>query len=434
MSILLKLIKWIAIIIILVIGIMFVFKLCPPPGPWASPPWCVDNSFEAVTYETAHEPGNLEQVKAVNMMDTWGRNYNFNMIEATWNNIESSFDRVSKIGAEEVYVHDFHMAEYGEDSSFTSLDYELVDEIFLNDLRDESISEEHVEELARAAHDKGMKLGIKHNIAFVDIGKYMGLTDIAGSVEEDYESFNSGHTAEWVNDFFDKWTNRLIAKGKMYEAAGVDIMGITPTWMGPTYEGQEELANTRWIELIGELRKVFTGDLHVIVDRFGFKDGNSGDENWLAYNYYQLADIVELDFYNFDPSYAVPEDATVEEMKIGWQKYLNDITRRSQAEGFKLSLMTSIFSTYDGINGGIVEYYDILGSALDGVEKDWDHQADAHQAMFEALENNNSIARVMIGGYWWDDAMDPKVKPGISFSPSPRNKPAEAVIEKWFRN
>lgn len=434
MSILLKLIKWIVIIVVLVIGIMFVFKLCPPPGPWMSPPWCVDNSFEAVEYETSFEAGNLSQIKSVDMSDTWGRNYNFNMIESTRNNIDSSFARLGNMGTEEVYVHDFHRAMYGEDSSFTSLDYTLEDEIFWNDMRDESMTKEDVENLVKAAHINNMKLGIKHNIAFVDIGKYMGLADIASSVNEDHADFNFGHTADWVNDFFDKWTARLVEKGKMYEAADVDIMSITPTWMGPTYKGQEELANARWKQLIADVKNVFSGELHVIVDRFGFKDGKNGEENWLTYDYYQLADIVELNFYNFEKEYNLSDNPSLEEMKVVWQKYLNDITRRSQKENFKLTLGTVIFSTENGINNGIIEFHDIVGNTIDYVRADWDAQAKAYQALFEVLEVDDSIGRIMVGGYWWDDAMDPKVKVKISFAPSIRNKPAEAVIEKWFIN
>ncbi|MFW0861992.1 MAG: hypothetical protein ACKKL6_00170 [Candidatus Komeilibacteria bacterium] len=434
MGIVFKFIKWIAIIVILVVGIMFVFKLCPPPGPWMSPPWCVDNSFEAIEYETTHEPGHLSQVKAVNMSDTWGRNYNFNMIENTRNNIDSSFARVAGLGAEEVYVNDFHMAKYEEDDNFTSLDYEIVDEIFLNDLRDEAMTEDDIDDLVKAAHDNGMKLGIKHNMAFVDIGKYIGLSDIAGSVQEDYANFNSGHTAEWINDFFDKWTVRLVKKAQMYDKYGVDIISITPTWMGPTFVGQEDLANTRWRELITELRNNFSGEIQTLVSYYGFVDGVDGQEDWSKYDYYQLADIVELDVYELPTKYGLIDNPSIDQMEKVWDKFFADTTKRSKAEGFKLTVMASIFSVPNALNNGIVEFYDIIGDALDGIVKDWDYQADAFQALFKSLENNEDIDRIIIGGYWWDDAMDPLVKPRISLSQSIRNKPAQAVVEKWFKN
>ena len=53
------------------------------------------------------------------------------------------------------------------------------------------------------------------------------------------------------------------------------------------------------------------------------------------------------------------------------------------------------------------------------------------QALFEAAQDEKYIERVNINGYWWDDAMDPKVKVRISLAPSIRNKPAEAVAIKW---
>lgn len=50
----------------------------------------------------------------------------------------------------------------------------------------------------------------------------------------------------------------------------------------------------------------------------------------------------------------------------------------------------------------------------------------------QAAENKPDLQSINFMLYWWDDAMDPDTaKTGISISSSPRNKPAEAVIEKW---
>jgi glutamate synthase (NADPH/NADH) small chain len=77
-----------------------------------------------------------------------------------------------RLGAEEVYVHDFHRAVFEGESSASSLNYQIQDEIFLNDFRDESIGIEDLKKLANSAHDRGLLLGIKHNMHFIDMSKY----------------------------------------------------------------------------------------------------------------------------------------------------------------------------------------------------------------------------------------------------------------------
>ena len=129
--------------------------------------------------------------------------------------------------------------------NFQSLNYEIVDEIFSNDMRDESMTFEDMQKLVTIAHQKGLKIGLKHNIAFVDIGKYIGSKDIQKEVDEDHKNFNSLHSEEWINDYFDKWEKRLVEKAILAQETGFDIFSIYPNWMQPTFTGNEELANQR---------------------------------------------------------------------------------------------------------------------------------------------------------------------------------------------
>src|SRR5210317_1385558 len=83
------------------IGTMYYFDICPPKGPWPTPPWCEKYEFVQPEYTLEFETGYINQIPAVNMSDTWGRNYNFGMLENTRKNIDSSFERVQALGAEE---------------------------------------------------------------------------------------------------------------------------------------------------------------------------------------------------------------------------------------------------------------------------------------------------------------------------------------------
>ena len=409
---------------------MFLFNLCPPDGPWPMPPWCGHKSFEPKFFETEYDAGILNKIISVNMADTWGRNYNFMMFENTKDNIEQSFDRASKF-AVEVYVHDFHRAVYeNSEENFQSLNYEIVDEIFSNDMRDESMTFEDMQKLVTIAHQKGLKIGLKHNIAFVDIGKYIGSKDIQKEVDEDHKNFNSLHSEEWINDYFDKWEKRLVEKAILAQETGFDIFSIYPNWMQPTFTGNEELANQRKKQLIKKVKEVFNGKISTTVDRYGFLHGNNGEEDWTKYDFYKDVDIIEFPFYNLFEEYKA-NDLSKEEIKQSFEIFFNDLETKANEKNINLTLMTTLFSYDDAINKGIIEYHDILNKDLKTVKSNYKHQENMLQALFEAAQDEKYIERVNINGYWWDDAMDPKVKVRISLAPSIRNKPAEAVAIKW---
>lgn len=419
----------------LIVGLMFTFKICPPQGPWPTPPWCQAKKFFRNSFEIKTETVALPQIKAINMFDTWGRNYNFGMLENTRQNITDSFDRVKVLGSSEVYVHDFHRAVYQGKADFNSTAYQIVDDIFLNDFRDEAMTQADLDGLAKSAHDRGLKIGIKHNLTFVDMGKYLlsGLSgDIQKNTEKDYASFNQGHSEAWIKDYFSKWQARLISRARMYQSAGIDIMSISPTFMGPTFSGQEILANSLEKSLIEEVKKVFTGKIHAELSLYGVLDGVDGRENWALYDYYQAADIKEVRMYYFPEKYRQPADLSEKNMESVFNQIFTDLSGFATKNKIKLSLFFSPFSYENAINNGLVEFYDARNENIINKKKDWQHQADAYQAMFKALAGQKEIERINIGGFWWDDAMDPEIKPRVSLNGSPRNKMAEEIIRQWF--
>ena len=429
-----KIIFILLILAIIILGIMFFFNVCPPKGPWPMPPWC-SATFSRNVFNLKVDTKPLTQVKAVNMFDTWGRNYNFKMVENTRNNIGSSFDRVKELGAEEIYVHDFHRAVFEGESSAISMQYQIEDEIFLNDFRDESISQEDLNKLANSAHARGLLLGIKHNMHFMEMSKYLlsGLKgEIQKDVEKDYKEYQKPHTEEWVRDYFKKWQARMVEKGKMYELAGVDIMSVSPTFIDTSFVGNEKIANGLWKDLISEVRKVFTGKIHVELSMWDLVDIKNNYKNLSNFDYYKNADIVDMRFFYFPEEYRTVDVPTVQNMKVSFNKFFDDIEKFIEKNNIKLSITFSPFSYKNAINNEIFEFNDVNNKDVISKEKDWQHQADAYQAMFEDLVPKKNIERITVGGFSWDDAMDPEVKPRISVNGSPRNKIAEEVIKQWF--
>lgn len=421
-------------LIILSVGAMFVFNICPPQGPWPTPPWC-SAGFIKYEYEVNVVPSYLPQVRAVNMYDTWGRNYNMNMIETTQANIESSFNRAESLGSQEIYIHDFDRAVYDNGTDFKSQNYQLVDEIFLNDMRDESISANDLKILATNAHNRGMKLGVKRNLSFVNIGKYIkdGIKgDISSAVANDYKEFNAFHSEDWISNYFQKWESRMLEKGKMYQAAGVDIMSISPSFQEPTFAGHEKLANDLWKNLIAKLRTVFKGKIMVDFNIYGFLDGRNNQEDWTQYDYYKDVDIAEVKIYNILEKYWSDGGRAPENIQKEIEKMVFDLDKKAAELGIKISLFYAPSSYENGIFNGPVEYLDFKNPTIVNLKKDYNTQALAFDYFFVAVKDKQNIERINVGNFAWDDALDPEVNPRVSVAAGFRNKAAEEVVGAWF--
>jgi len=407
---------------------MFAFKLCPPKGPWITPPWC-SADFTRHTYTVSTNPITLPQIKAINMTDTWGRNYNMNMIESTRDNIVSSFFRVKELGAQEVYVHDFDRAVFADGADFTTTRYKIADEIFLNDMRDEAMTEADIKSLTDTAHAQGLKLGIKRNMSFVNIGKYISAGikgEIQSTVESDYKKFNSSHTEEWIRDYFTKWDERMTTKAALYQKYGVDIMSITPTWMGPTFAGHEALANELQKKLIADVRKVFKGKVHVEISRWGFFENKDGNEDWTKYDYFKDADVVEMRIYD------LPEKYRAGELSAELPKYLADLDKVAGEKQTKISLFFAPSSYADSMEHGSLEILDHKSEAVKNATADYEYQSKAFEIFFSSLPLLSHIERINVASFSWDDALDPEVKPKLSVASTFRNKPAEEMVKAWF--
>ncbi|HRY62183.1 MAG TPA: hypothetical protein P5056_00155 [Candidatus Paceibacterota bacterium] len=414
-----------------IVVVMFFAQICPPKGPWPMPPWC-SSEYKIYEYLVDTKPTRISQIKAINMYDTWGRNYNMGMVENTQANIESSFDRIKSLGAEEVYVHDFDRAVYGDEQDFSSTDYTIEDDVFSNDMRDESINENDLKKLVTAAHERGLKLGIKRNLTFIDM-KNLIISGIRGTISADvsknFSEFNENHSEEWINDYFQKWENRLVEKAKLYSRAGVDIMSISPTFQDPQFFGHEELADKLWSDLIDEVKNNFSGKILAEINIYGLVDGNNGKENWNKYDYYKKADITEARIYKILEKYQSPDK---NQIKQDMSKMVSDLDRKAQKLGIKLSIFFAPSSYKNGLYNNPVEFLDINNQEIKNIEKDYESQSEAYNYLFESLNKTNNISRINAANFTWDDALDPEVRPRISISASFRNKPAEQIIKAWY--
>lgn len=347
-------------------------------------------------------------IMSMGMFDTWGRNYNFNWFEDTREHIAGSFERVARTGVEEVYANDFFMADYGEGSRIGSTDYSIIGEVFDNDMRDEVMTQNDLDSLAREARANGLKIGWRASMHFVDIGKYIGSPNITAEVAKDWEEFGKPKTEEWVSDYLGKWKQVMLERAEMLNEAGFDIMILTPGYMTPNYYPHEELANDMWHDTIRSVSAAFNGQVGIVVDQCGFLEGVCGQEDWSQYDFYQEADIVYYNILQLPDAYRTTENPSVEEMKEKFTEYLDDLEGRATDAGVNLSIIAAVDSYENAVNEGVVEFNDIDNPPIQALTVDWQHQADALEALFQAAEGRTNIVRMAPFGYWWDDAMDPE--------------------------
>lgn len=376
----------------------------------------------------------------VNMFDTWGRNYNMRMFEDTRNGVEASFSRLEKIGANEVYVHDFLRAVYEKDKAYkaNSTEYKIEGDIFANDQRDEEMNSQDLVKLADAAHARNLKIAWRSNFTVIDTGKYIGSPNIGEALARDWQEFDKPKTKEWVEDYFNKWEQILLKKTEDLNKAGFDIMIITPHFMNPEFHPEEDLANKRWKETIGRVKKAFKGKVGVLIHRTGYI-GESSRDNWERYDYYKDADLVYYSIEYILPKYKPSANPDFTEMKDKFSSYLDELERKAAGDKIKISLIFGFPSYKGAVTTGYAEFNDVLNPAIKALQADYEHQAEATEAILQALEERKQFEKIILFGYWWDDVTDQDNNgmlsrlpmPRISISPSPRNKPAEAVFKKW---
>lgn len=148
--------------------------------------------------------------------------------------------------------------------------------------------------------------------------------------------------------------------------------------------------------------------------------------------FYLTKHIVYYQIENIPKKYKLSADPTLPEIKNKLNVYLDDLENKASKQGIKLSLIVGFPSYKKSIVKGYAEVYDLFNQDTKNAVSDWQYQADLYETFFEAAENRKQINKIIVAGYWWDDAMDPdNTKVRISIHPSIRNKPAEAVFKKW---
>ena len=324
--------------------------------------------------------------------------------------IDYNLDLAKKIGAEWIIIiPDWFF--YPDLNSPTIRPWYVSDGTFPNTSGwvTPTLTDEQIESIIQKARARGMKIMLKPHVDPIDWSPQQpkGRGDI--------------QPRDW-NTWYSNYTDYILRYAKLAEKNKVEIYvigtEIDPAAMeghpyGPAGGGQTNYFRN----LISEVRKVYSGKLTYSAACFG--------ECWSVRNVKFWGD---LDYIGFEPYYSLTDklNPTIEELKQGFLKVIN-LWGKEAYEKYKKPLILSEVSyhSFDGTGKYVI-------STPPSTRLDLQEQADAYEAVFQAIEDLNWVK----GVYPWALYL---VRPGENLELQLRDtdgsfigKPAGQVIKKWY--
>lgn len=440
MTILYKLIKIIIVLLIIVflgVLVMYFTKICPPAGPWPTPPWCASSSsgdfvYRHLDYLKPPEKAQKNFQLGVGTMDIWGNPHLFmNLGEDTVTNYEKTLQRIGQIGSKIYFFTDFINLSQG--TSIQILDKETFPATY-------NIPQADLKKVVDAAKANGQeRIIMLTNLSDTsnEIEGFISGADKAGGVKDmlmgrlfkeftenkagltSAENLKSFNQEQW-QEFLENYRTAMVNQAKKAESAGVTdfIINAGDVIIDYYYSGN---LSDYWLSVRGEVKKVFSGR----VGFFGYPDvlikTDLTDYDFVVVYFDANGDKDARAIFSGDGS-------EIENLKSAWKKYFSrDFWNKIKAE--KILLLT--IPSYQGARtGGWIE----PGAYHDDLNKDYAEQANLYESLFETANENKKVDDIISYGYWWSPNIYPQGKSfRTDLSHSIRNKDAENVFYYWAK-
>ena len=243
----------------------------------------------------------------------------------------------------------------------------------------------------KAAHELGIKVMLKPHV-WVRGGSWPG--EITFDREEDW--------AAWFSSYGEAIIHYADFAGK----AGVDVLCI-----GNELKGTSRAQPKHWRDLIGRIRKVYSGQLIYAA-------------NWDEYESIAWWDALDLIGINAYFPLAMGENPTQEELNAGAAVYRDLFAQLARRTNRPIIFTEAGFRSKSGAAAKPWDYRQRDDS------DDMDLQGRCYRAIFETFWNEPWFA----GIYWWKWFSTGSTREGLYDGDpySPRNKPAEKVMIEWY--
>jgi hypothetical protein len=216
---------------------------------------------------------------------------------------------------------------------------------------------------------------------------------------------------EW-STWFNSYRNVMLHYAMMAEQTNVKLLCI-----GTELKTSIKKQPDKWIQLIHEIKQLYTGELTYAA--------NWHDE----YEFIEFWDL--MDYIGIQAYFPLTEhiNPSLDEIKLGWQTHKKSLKTFSETNK-KPILFTEIGYRSDA--SATVKPWE--WNSIDNLflnKRSTKVQQQAYEAMFESLWHEPWFAGCYI--WQWDTrTKEERAKENLDFSP--RFKPAENIIAKWYGN
>jgi hypothetical protein len=254
-------------------------------------------------------------------------------------------------------------------------------------------SDDELRHVIRQAHELGLRVMLKPHIDMVNLANSSGGRHEIG--------FGADETA-WAA-WFDSYTSFITHYAALAQELDVEYF-VVGTELWGTIQREAE-----WRAVIAAVHAVYDGPL-----------------TYAALTYFEPMQIAwwdELDAIGIDAYFTLTltKNPTPEQLRLGWTPTIAYLGWLSQRWEMPIILTEVGYMSVDGANMLPGDWS--LQGALDHQE-----QADAYQALFESFQGQDWWH----GVFWWSLSTDPHQGGPDDWAYSFHNKPAEAVVTRYF--
>ncbi len=258
---------------------------------------------------------------------------------------------------------------------------------------EQTASDDDLRHVIRRAHDLGLKVMLKPHIDLLDVANSTGGRHTIGFGADE---------AAWAI-WFDSYTRFIAHYAALAQELGVEYFVVGTELWGTTHRAGD------WRAVIRQVRAVYDGPL-----------------TYAALTYLEPLQISwwdDLDAIGIDAYYVVTltKNPTLAQMRLGWSPMVAYLGWLAERWNRPLILTEVGYMSVDGTNMLPGDW------SLQG-ELDHQEQADAYQAVFESFQRRNWWQ----GVFWWSLSTDPNQGGANDSGYSFHDKPAEAVLTRFF--
>ena len=377
----------------------------------------VQNSYQAISIglsgplssrgSSAHLPDNFRVI--LSPTDVWGTFvYGRHDDTHTRHYVESVLQRITEAGATDVLLASF-------------VGWERIRPLPV--LRPivsggtVTVSEQDLSRFVAEAHKRGLRVILMYHAVPLPGTEHL-VRDLAGP-----------HDHEWVSSFMEQYSDFMITQAEQAARAGVDVLVLNVSDAGVVYRGHEELWSSGMGLLVDQIKETFPGSLAYAL---------SGPEvESILRQDLPLQGLQDIEvFFLYD--YLIRGSFLGDSLSDIWLSFSSILKPASEIKGMlggrPLVLVAMAMSFRSFTDSG---YVNVVVLGQDRVqEPDFLVQVRYLEALFRYLGESASFDGVVVGWMHWDDPFGPDLPGGalaqMDLGVSIRNKPAEALIKRWF--